>query len=375
MCGCDSCVDFADFAGDREGLLREFPSLETGLPSHDAFSGVFRFPDPEAFAACLGRFVEALEMAVRARSRTGRMALMAPVGIKLSGREERDFADLPFMQEAEAALTLFHDPARWAPDHAALDEAAVEALALECQWAAWYGWKPYMHNPLLAKWLHRAAAPAPGRKRRLRRAGIRAPAGGPAAGRPVPDDPGRRPLSPYRTGRRDCRGGRGLSGERMMQVRHFSEMACRPGWEALHEGLRNVIPSRVYDPETGADLYRRYLDKWALCGRLGLNIMVNEHHATATCTTSLCTITMAIPARETRNARLLCLGMPIGNRMDAGRVAEEYAMLDVISRGARRDRVREGRALRDQPRQFQSGGAGGAFLGGARPDREGDDDP
>ncbi len=60
MCGCDSCVDFADFAGDREGLLREFPSLETGLPSHDAFSGVFRFPDPEAFAACLGRFVEAL---------------------------------------------------------------------------------------------------------------------------------------------------------------------------------------------------------------------------------------------------------------------------------------------------------------------------
>ncbi len=46
VCGCDSCVDFADFAGDREGLLREFPSLETGLPSHDAFSGVFRFPVP-----------------------------------------------------------------------------------------------------------------------------------------------------------------------------------------------------------------------------------------------------------------------------------------------------------------------------------------
>ena len=42
---------------------------------------------------------------------------------------------------------------------------------------------------------------------------------------------------------------------------------------------------------------------------------------------------MAILARETKKVRLLCLGMPIANRMDAVRVAEEYAMLDVISRG------------------------------------------
>ena len=109
--------------------------------------------------ASLGGWV-ALEMAVRDRSRIAGMALLAPVGVKLSGREERDFADLAFMPEADRAQALFHDPAAWAPDHAALDEAAMEALALERQWAAWYGWKPYMHNPLLAKWLHRAALPA-----------------------------------------------------------------------------------------------------------------------------------------------------------------------------------------------------------------------
>lgn len=114
--------------------------------------------DATLVGASLGGWV-ALEMAVRDRSRIARMALLAPVGVKLSGREERDFADLVFMPEAEAAQALFHDPARWAPDHAALDEAAVEAIALERQWAAWYGWKPYMHNPLLAKWLHRAAVP------------------------------------------------------------------------------------------------------------------------------------------------------------------------------------------------------------------------
>ncbi len=118
-----------------------------------------------------------------------------------------------------------------------------------------------------------------------------------------------------------------------MQVWHFSEMAYYPGWEELGNSLRNVIPSRVYDPQLGADLYHRYLDEWALCDELGINIMVNEHHATATCTTSVCTIPLAIMARETKKIRLLCLGMPIANRMDAVRVAEEYAMIDVISRG------------------------------------------
>jgi alkanesulfonate monooxygenase SsuD/methylene tetrahydromethanopterin reductase-like flavin-dependent oxidoreductase (luciferase family) len=118
-----------------------------------------------------------------------------------------------------------------------------------------------------------------------------------------------------------------------MKAWHFSEMAYHPAWEELGDSLRNVIPSRLYDPKVGADLYHRYLDEWALCDELGLNIMVNEHHTTATCATSVCTIPLAILARETKKARLLCLGMPIGNRMDAVRVAEEYAMIDVISRG------------------------------------------
>lgn len=118
-----------------------------------------------------------------------------------------------------------------------------------------------------------------------------------------------------------------------MEVWHFSEMAYPQGWEELGNSLRNVIPSRVYDPEIGADIYNRHLDEWALCDELGIHVMINEHHATATCTTSACTVPLAILARETKNARLLCLGMPIANRMDAVRVAEEMAMVDVISRG------------------------------------------
>src|SRR5215831_16918710 len=119
----------------------------------------------------------------------------------------------------------------------------------------------------------------------------------------------------------------------VMKVWHFSEMAYHPAWPELRDSYRVVIPSRLYDPKIGADLYHRYLDEWALCDELGINIMTNEHHATATCADSVCTIPMAILARETKKVRLLALGMPIGNRNDPIRVAEEYAMIDVISRG------------------------------------------
>ena len=107
-----------------------------------------------------------------------------------------------------------------------------------------------------------------------------------------------------------------------MQVWHFSEMAYHPGWKELGNSLRNVIPSRVYDPKVGADLYHRYLDEWALCDELGINIMVNEHHTTATCTTSVCTIPMAIwRARPRRSDCSAWCRLPTGY---AVRVAEEY---------------------------------------------------
>lgn len=60
VCGAESCVDFADFAADREPLLREFLRLENGLPSHDTFSRVFRLLDPRAFGRAFGAFLDDL---------------------------------------------------------------------------------------------------------------------------------------------------------------------------------------------------------------------------------------------------------------------------------------------------------------------------
>lgn len=60
ICGCESCVEFADFGEDREELFREFLSLENGLPSHDTFSRLFRLLDPAALGQCFSRFLDAL---------------------------------------------------------------------------------------------------------------------------------------------------------------------------------------------------------------------------------------------------------------------------------------------------------------------------
>ena len=57
LCGGESCVDMADFAEEKEVFLREFLTLEKGLPSHDTFSRVFRALEPEQFRRCFQLFM------------------------------------------------------------------------------------------------------------------------------------------------------------------------------------------------------------------------------------------------------------------------------------------------------------------------------
>src|SRR5262249_38853082 len=85
-----------------------------------------------------------------------------------------------------------------------------------------------------------------------------------------------------------------------MDAYYFSEMAFHPAWEAGGNLLRNDIPSRLFDPVVGHQLLNRFLDEYALCDELGLNIMLNEHHSTATCTDVTCTLPLAILARQTK---------------------------------------------------------------------------
>ena len=118
-----------------------------------------------------------------------------------------------------------------------------------------------------------------------------------------------------------------------MQVYYFTEQPYYPTWNSHTGSLRVNLPNKVVDPKTAGDLFHRYYDEWKMADELGYNIMVNEHHQTATCMSSTVIVGLSVLARETKNARILVLGYPIGHRPDPLRCAEELATIDVISRG------------------------------------------
>lgn len=119
-----------------------------------------------------------------------------------------------------------------------------------------------------------------------------------------------------------------------MKAWHFSENAypyLPPADE--YESIRVNLPNRHYDPEKGAALYDRFLEEWLVAEDEGMDIMLNEHHQTATCVDPAAPIVLGALARLSKKARLLILGNPVANRRQPVRVAEEMALVDVLSRG------------------------------------------
>jgi alkanesulfonate monooxygenase SsuD/methylene tetrahydromethanopterin reductase-like flavin-dependent oxidoreductase (luciferase family) len=117
-----------------------------------------------------------------------------------------------------------------------------------------------------------------------------------------------------------------------MKTYHFTE-APYPIDDTQLDSVRVTIPNQLIDPGLAADLWHKYLDQWELADQLGMNVMVNEHHSTATCMNATSPLIAAVLARITKNAEILMLGNPIANRRDPVRVAEEMATVDILSRG------------------------------------------
>ena len=57
-CGGKDCSDRPLFGRAEEPFLQQCLTLKHSIPSHDAFSRVFRLIDPVAFAACFTRFMQ-----------------------------------------------------------------------------------------------------------------------------------------------------------------------------------------------------------------------------------------------------------------------------------------------------------------------------
>jgi alkanesulfonate monooxygenase SsuD/methylene tetrahydromethanopterin reductase-like flavin-dependent oxidoreductase (luciferase family) len=95
-----------------------------------------------------------------------------------------------------------------------------------------------------------------------------------------------------------------------------------------------TLPNRFYDPKRGHKLYNEYLDELEQAEKLGFDgLGVNEHHQNAYGTMPSPNLMAAALVRRTRRAKIAVLGNAIALREHPLRVAEEIAMLDVMSGG------------------------------------------
>jgi alkanesulfonate monooxygenase SsuD/methylene tetrahydromethanopterin reductase-like flavin-dependent oxidoreductase (luciferase family) len=93
------------------------------------------------------------------------------------------------------------------------------------------------------------------------------------------------------------------------------------------------VANKHFEPRKGTELYKGYLDMMANAENCGFDLVgCNEHHFSPYGLMSNPNLIGAILASRTQRARLAMFGnlVPLNNPI---RVAEEYAMLDVISGG------------------------------------------
>ena len=94
------------------------------------------------------------------------------------------------------------------------------------------------------------------------------------------------------------------------------------------------LPNELFDPDQGRQMYGDYLEELQHADRLGFDgICVNEHHANAYGLMPSPNITAAILSRTTSRSALIVLGNSVALYQPPVRVAEEIAMLDVLSAG------------------------------------------
>ena len=95
-----------------------------------------------------------------------------------------------------------------------------------------------------------------------------------------------------------------------------------------------VLPNSFYDPKKGAAEYESYLDQLTYAEKLGFDaIGVNEHHQTAYGMMPAPNLIASALIQRTKSIKIAILGraLPIvGNPIN---IAEEFAMLDVLSKG------------------------------------------
>lgn len=101
----------------------------------------------------------AAEMAVRCCDRVKGIVLIDPLGIKVGGRTHRDICDIYSARPREKIEILYYGEDHRNFDYSNLPDEEVSDIVQDRQAEAYYGWKPFFHNPTLDRWLFRVRRP------------------------------------------------------------------------------------------------------------------------------------------------------------------------------------------------------------------------
>ncbi len=122
-----------------------------------------------------------------------------------------------------------------------------------------------------------------------------------------------------------------------MQLMYFTEqpMSAYPAQTGLEFGATALMFSNKYfDPVAGSRLYNEYLEHYIYAEEMGIEgFMLNEHHNAPFCMQAKCNIFASILAAVTKEAKIVLLGNPLPLAENPVRLAEELAMIDMISKG------------------------------------------
>jgi alkanesulfonate monooxygenase SsuD/methylene tetrahydromethanopterin reductase-like flavin-dependent oxidoreductase (luciferase family) len=122
-----------------------------------------------------------------------------------------------------------------------------------------------------------------------------------------------------------------------MHLMYFTEqpMSAYPEQAGRDFGATALMFSnKHFDPVAGSRLYNEYLEHYRLAEDAGFDgIMLNEHHNAPFCMQAKCNVFASILAAHTKRVKIVLLGNPLPLSEDPLRLAEELAMIDMISKG------------------------------------------
>jgi alkanesulfonate monooxygenase SsuD/methylene tetrahydromethanopterin reductase-like flavin-dependent oxidoreductase (luciferase family) len=95
-----------------------------------------------------------------------------------------------------------------------------------------------------------------------------------------------------------------------------------------------LFSNRFFDRQEALRLYHERLEEYRLADEVGFDaIMINEHHGGPYCMQIRCGTMSAVVAAITSKAKILQLGTPLPAYDNPVQIAEELAMIDMVSKG------------------------------------------